>query len=111
VEFSEDRWTFLVVHGDREANLGIESHGRAVTSVELGLTEPLLKKKTPLNESPQKQKARHAPHEPVPAQSATPSPAPASPTPQSVSPDPVPDHYDDDGGDWDHLGDDEGGDD
>ena len=111
VEFSEDRWTFLVVHGDREANLGIESHGRAVTSVEVGLTEPLPKKKTPLKETLQKQKARPAPHEPVPAQSATPSPAPASPAPQSVSPDPVPDHYDDDGGDWDDLGDDEGGDD
>jgi hypothetical protein len=103
VEFSEDRWTFLVVHGEREANIMIEPHGRDVTRVDIEVSEPLPKK------------------EPAPPQTATPTPTPApqsaSPAPQSASPAPAPQpapapDYDDDGGDdGDDLGDDGSGDD
>jgi hypothetical protein len=60
VEVSEDRWTFLVVHGEREANLRIEPHGRDVTRVDIELTEPL-----PRKETPQKRDASPAPQEPA----------------------------------------------
>jgi hypothetical protein len=97
VEFSEDRWTFLVVHGEREAHVRIEPHNRDVTKAGIELTEPL-----PQKETPQKPEAGLAPQEPVPPQPATPTTAPASPTL---------DYYDDGGEDWDDSGDDGGGDD
>ena len=116
VEFSEDRWTFLVVHGEREANIIIEPHGRGVTRVDVESSEPLPEKEPAQKERPQRRTARPAPQEPAPPQTATPTPAPqsASPAPQSASPAPqsapVPD-YDDGGEDGDDLGDDGGGDD
>ena len=126
VEFSEDRWTFLVLHGEREANIMIEPHDRDVTRVDIRFSEPLPEKKPAPEERPQRRKDDPAPKEPAPSQPATstPTPAPqtASPAPQSVSPAPqpatpaprpapVPD-YDDDGGEgWDDLDDDGGGDD
>jgi hypothetical protein len=122
VEFSENRWTFLVVDGEREANIMIEPHGRDVTRVDIEVSEPLPKKEPVQEEKPQKREARPAPREPAPPQPATPTPTPAPqsapPAPQSASPTPapqpapVPDYDDDDGGeDGDDLGDDGGGDD
>jgi hypothetical protein len=108
VEFSEDRWTFLVVHGEREANIMIEPHGRGVTRVDIELSEPLPEKEPAPKERPQRREARPAPQEPAPPPPATPTPAPQSASP---APAPVPD-YDDDGGErGDDFGDDGGGDD
>jgi hypothetical protein len=113
VEFSEDRWTFLVVHGEREANIRIEPHGQDVTRVDIELSEPLPEKEPAPKERPQKRGDEPAP------QPATPTPAPQSapPTPQTASPAPAPQpapvpDYDDDGGEGgDDFGDDGGGDD
>lgn len=119
VEFSEDRWTFLVVDGEREANAIIEPHGRDVTRVDLAFSEPLPEKEPAPEERPQKREARPAP--PATPQPATPTPTPApqsaSPAPQTASPAPAPQpapapDYDDDGGEGgDDFGDDGGGDD
>jgi hypothetical protein len=117
VEFSEDRWIFLVVDGEREANVIIEPHGRDVTRVDIEFSEPLPEKKPAPKERPQKREDAPAPQEPAPPQPATPTPAPqtASPAPQSASPAPQPapvPGYDDDGGEGgDDFGDDGGGDD
>jgi hypothetical protein len=112
VEFSEDRWTFLAVHGDREANIIIEPHDRDVTRVDIEVSEPLPKKEPAPKEKSQKREARPAPQEPAPPQPATPAPTPApqtaSPAPQTASPAPVP-GYDDDGEYGDDSGDDGGG--
>lgn len=43
-EFSEGEWAFLVVHGDREAQVRIEPHGRGVTKVDIVLSESLPEK-------------------------------------------------------------------
>ena len=116
VEFTEDRWTFLVLHGAREANIRIEPYGRGATSVALEFSEPLPEKVPTPEETPQRREARPAPPEPAPPQPAIPTPAPqsASPAPQTASPAPTPQPapapgYDDDDGD--DSGDDEGGDD
>jgi hypothetical protein len=112
VEFSEGRWTFLVVHGGREAEVRIEPHNRDVTRVDVEWSEPLPKKES----APQKQESSPAPREPEPSQHATPqtpapasTPQPASPAPQSASPAPDDGYYE--GEDRDDLGDDGGGDD
>jgi hypothetical protein len=138
VEFSEGEWTFLVVHGEREADIEIQPRGRDVTRVDIELSEPLPERKPAPKEIPQKREASPATQEPAsppPPQSATPTPAPApqsaapapqpaSPTPQPAvpapapQPAPTPDDYDeggddrgDDGGGDDGGGDDGGGDD
>jgi cell division septation protein DedD len=127
VEFSEGEWTFLIVYGDREADIEIEPHGRDVTRVDIELSEPLPEKEPAPKEIPQKREespAKQEPAPPPPSQSATPTPAPApqsaSPAPQSATPAPAPqptpapqpapapDDYEERG---DDLGDDEGGDD
>jgi hypothetical protein len=91
-EFSEGEWTFLVVHGDREAQVRIEPHNRGVTRVDIVLSESLPEKKPAPKEIPQKREASPATQQPtsLPAsQSATLTPAPApqsaSPTPQSAT--------------------------
>jgi hypothetical protein len=123
VEFSEGEWNFLVVHGEREATIEIEPHGRDVTSIDIVLSEPLPKKQPTQKVKPQKREAKPAPQDPAPPQTATPTstPAPqsASPAPQSVSPTPAPqpapapddDYYEGGGDDGDDLDDDGGGDD
>ena len=116
VEFSEDRWTFLVVHGEREANVIIEPHGRGVTRVDIELSEPLPEKEPATKQRPQRREDDPAPREPVSPQTATPAPQSAPPAPQTASPapqsaSPAPAYDDDDGGEWDDLGDDGGGDD
>jgi hypothetical protein len=113
VEFSEDRWTFLVVHGEREGNIEIEPYGRDVSKVDLVLSEPLPEKETAPKETPPKREARPAAQEPTPpqpSQSATPTPQSASPAPQPA-PTPDDDYYEGGGEDGDDLGDDGGGDD
>jgi hypothetical protein len=100
VEFSEGEWTFLVVDGEREANINIEPHGRDVTRIDIVLSEPLPQKEPAPKERPQKREDKPAPQEPAPPQPATPTPTPA---PQSVPPAPAPQpapvpDYDDDGG-------------
>jgi hypothetical protein len=127
-EFSEGEWTFLVVHGDREAQVRIEPHRRGVTRVDIVLSESLPEKKPSPKQIPQKREASPATQQPASlpsSQSATPTPAPApqsaSPAPQSATPAPAPqpaapapqpaptpDDYEEGG---DDLGDDGGGDD
>lgn len=106
-EFSEDEWTFLVVHGEREAQVKIEPHTRGITRVDVVLSEPLPEKKPAPKEIPQKREASPATLElasPPPSQSAT-------PTPQSASPAPQPTPATDDRERGDDLGEDSGGDD
>jgi hypothetical protein len=121
VEFSEGEWTFLIVHGEREADIEIQPHGRDVTRVDIELSEPLPEKKPAPKVIPQKPEAPPATQEPAsppPSQSATPTPAPqsASPTPQPAvpapapQPAPTPDDYEEGGDDrGDDGGDDDGG--
>lgn len=112
-EFSEGEWTFLVVDGEREADIEIEPHGRDVTRVDILVSEPLPEKESAPKEIPQKREGGSANQEPAPPQpppTATPIPAPA---PQTA---PAPDdgEGEDDLGDdrADEVGnDDEGGDD
>jgi hypothetical protein len=129
-EFSGGEWTFLVVDGEREAQVRIEPYGRDATRVDIVLSESRPEKKPAPKEIPQEREANPATQQPtsLPAsQSATPTPAPApqsaSPVPQSATPAPAPqpaaparapqpapfpDDYEDGG---DDLGDDGGGDD
>lgn len=110
VEFSEEEWTFLVVHGEREAEVRIGPHRRGVTMVVIELSEPLPPEKEPgPKKTPPKREASPAP--PQPSQSATPAPQSASPAPQSASPAPDDDYYEGGGEAGDDLGDDGGGDD
>ncbi len=125
-EFSEGEWTFLIVHGDREAQVRIEPHGRGVTRVDIVLSESLPEKNPAPKQIPQKREASPATQQPT-SQSATPTPAAApqsaSPAPQSATPAPAPqpaapapapqpaptpDDYEEGG---DDLGEDGGGDD
>jgi hypothetical protein len=126
VEFSEGEWTFLVVHGEREADIEIEPHGPDVTRVDILLSEPLSEKESPPKKTPPKREAKPAAQEPAPPQPSQPTP-PATPTPapapQSASPAPAPqpapqpaptpddDYYEGGGEDADDLGDDGGGED
>ena len=96
-EFSEGEWAFLVVHGDREAQVRIEPHGRGVTRVDIVLSESLPEKNPAPKEIPHEREANPATQQPtsLPAsQSAAPTPAPApqsaSPVPQSATPAPAP---------------------
>lgn len=114
VEFYEDEWTFLVIHGEREADIEIEAQGQDVTDVDIELSEPLPEKAPAPKEKPQKPKAEPAPPQPATPATATPasSPQSASPAPQSASP--APGYYGDDRDDfddYDDFGDDGGGDD
>jgi hypothetical protein len=130
VEFSEGEWTFLVVDGEREADIEIEPRSRDVTKVDIELSEPFPEKEPAPKEILQKREESPAMQEsapPSPSQSATPTPASvpqsASPAPQSASPAPAPqpapqlapvpdDDYDEgEGEDGDDFGDDGGGDD
>jgi hypothetical protein len=120
VEFSEGEWAFLVVYGDREAQVRIEPHTRGITRVDVVLSEPLPEKKPSPKEITRKQEASPATPElasPPPSQSATPTPAAApqsaSPAPQSATPAPAPQPAPatDDEERGDDLGDDGGGDD
>jgi hypothetical protein len=111
-EFSEGEWAFLVVYGEREAQVKIEPHSRRVTRVDAVWSNSLPEKKPAPKEIPQKREASSATQQPssLPSsQSVTPTPAPApqsaSPVPQSA---PFPNDYEDGG---DDLGDDGGGDD
>jgi hypothetical protein len=61
VEFSEDRWTFLVVHGEGEANVRIEPHGQDVTRVDIEFSEPFPEKEPAPKERPQKREDDPAP--------------------------------------------------
>lgn len=117
VEFSEGEWTFLVIHGEREANIKIEPHGRDVTRIDIILSEPLPQKQTTPKEAPQNEAKPDSPERvpSQPRQPATPqpsAPATASPTASpALTPQPAPDYYDDGGEGWDDFGDDGGGDD
>jgi hypothetical protein len=117
-EFYEDEWTFLVLHGDREADVEIETHEGDVTGMDVELTEPLPEELVSKNPPPKPEPAQKprsaapsAAPSPEPSQSATPAApsaasasAPASARPSS----PAPGYYGDDG---DDFGDDGGGDD
>jgi hypothetical protein len=118
-EFSEGEWAFLVVHGDREAQVKIEPHGRCVTRVDVVLSESLPEKNPAPKQIPQKREVSAASQQPTSlpsSQSATPTPAPqsASPAPPSgipapaSQPAPTPQDYEEGG---DDLGDDGDGDD
>jgi hypothetical protein len=116
-EFSEGEWTFLVVDGEREAEVRIEPHGPGVSRVVIESSEPLPEKEPAPKNIPQKREARPATQEPAsppPTRSATPTPAPwsATPAPQSATPapQPAPVPFDYEGG-GDDRDDDGGGDD
>jgi hypothetical protein len=113
-EFYDDEWTFLVLHGAREAEIEIEAHEGNVTGMHIRLSEPVPERETATKKTPQKNAKSPASRRPTPAQppqavvqatpapapqSASPSPAPqsASPAPQSASP--APGYYGDDFGD------------
>jgi hypothetical protein len=119
VEFSEGEWTFLVVHGEREANIKIEPYGRDDARMDIVLSEPVLQKQTaPKKGAPKKTPQKEAnPVSPErvpsqPRQPATPQPsAPATATPSASpapTPQPAPYYYEED---EDDFGDDGGGDD
>jgi hypothetical protein len=104
-EFSEGEWAFLVVYGEREAQVKIEPHSRGVTRVDGVLSKSLPEKKPAPKEIPQKREASPATQQP----SSLPSSQSATPTPPlAPQPAPTPDDYEDD---KDDLGDDGGGDD
>jgi hypothetical protein len=131
-EFYEDEWTFLVLHGEREADIEIEAHEGGVTGMDIELIEPLPEEiasqdkpsePKPKKEPPQPKpnpprQPRYTPPPETPAptlQSASPAPQSASPAPQpaaSATPQPAspaPGYYgDDDFGDDDWGGDDDG---
>ncbi len=102
VEFSKGEWTFLVVQGEREAEVRIGAHRRGVTMVVIESSEPLPENEPALKETPQKREAGSATEEPAPPpQSVTPTPA-AAPQPARASADyeeGVDDRGDDGGGD------------
>ncbi len=104
VEYSEDRWTFLIVRGEGESNIGLEPHGQDVTRVDIEFSEPLPEKEPAPKERPQKREGDPAPQPATPT--PTPAPQSAAPAPQTASPAPAPQPapapapgYDDDGGD------------
>ena len=117
-EFSEGEWNFLVVHGDLEAQVRIEPHGRGVTRVDILLGGSLPEKNPVPKQILQKREASPATQQPASlpsSQSATPTPAlapqSASPAPQSATPAPQTAPTADDEERGDDLGDDGGGDD
>jgi hypothetical protein len=102
-EFSEGEWTFLVVHGEREAQVRIKPHSRGVSRADIVLSEPLPEKKPAPKEIPQQREASPATQEPAsppPSQSATLTPAPQSATPAAApQPAPAPDDFEEGGDD------------
>jgi hypothetical protein len=122
-EFYEDEWTFLAVHGEREADIEIEAHQGGVTAVEIELSEPLpeeiFSKKARQKEEGPASRATPQPPRPVaqsPAsQPASPAPGSAPPAPQSASAapqpaSPAPGYYGEGDDVADDFGDDGGGD-
>ena len=104
-EFSEGEWAFLVVYGEREAQVRIEPHSRGVTRVDAVLSKSLPEKKPAPKEISQKREASPATQQP----SSLPSSQSTTPTPPlAPQPAPTPDDYEEGG---DDLGDDGGGDD
>lgn len=81
VEFSEDRWEFFVVQGEREARVGIESRSPG-TAVDVRSSSPV-----PAEESKEEQPAPKM-EEPTP-EPAEPAPVPIQPAPAPVEPAPV----------------------
>ena len=130
-EFYEDEWTFLAVHGEREADIEIEAHQGGVTEVDIELSEPLpedvASKEAPQEKESSASRAPSRPPQPaeqagpvsapqsaspsLAPQSASPAPQSASPAPQPSSPAPDPGYYGGGDDDWDDFGDDGGGDD
>ena len=51
-EFSEGEWAFLVVYGEREAQVKIEPHSRGVTRLDAVLSKTFPEKKPALKEIP-----------------------------------------------------------
>ena len=101
VEFTGGEWTFLVVQDEREAEVGIEAHGRGLTMVLIESSEPLPENKLASKQAPQKRAGSSATEELAsPSRSATPT----------TSPRPVTAPGDHEEG-VDDLGDNEGGDD
>jgi hypothetical protein len=99
-DFSDGEWTFLVVKGEREADIEVRSHDTgAETTMQLSVPQPRKQsdKGTASEASPPKREAA-----PEPA----PSPASASPAPASVPPAPAPGDYEIEEDDWDDFGDD-----
>ena len=66
VEFSEGEWMFLVVQGEREAEVWIEAHRRGVTTVLIESSEPLPENEPALKKTPQKRAASSATEELAP---------------------------------------------
>ena len=66
VEFSKGEWTFLVVRGEREAELRIEARLRGVTTIIIELSEPLPEEEPAPKETPHKREAGPAAKEPGP---------------------------------------------
>jgi hypothetical protein len=108
-EFSDDEWTFLVVKGEREAEIEVRSHGTG-SETEMRLSAPQSPdqsdKKAAAEASPPKREAAPEPTpSPTPAAPASPAPASAppaygsappasaSPAPASVPPAPAPGGY------------------
>ncbi len=112
-EFYEDEWTFLVIHGEREADIEIEAHGGDATGMDIELSEPVAKetvsRKEPEPTPPRRLRSATA----SATASATPISRSASPVPQPASAasrpaSPAPGYHADD---VDDYGDDEGGED
>ena len=109
VEFSDDEWTFLVVKGEREAEIEVRPHNAgSETDVRLSAPRPPEQpdKKAASEASPPDREAAPEPS-PTPATAspastatasappsyASPPPASASPAPATVPPAPAPDDY------------------
>ncbi len=100
VDFSAGEWTFLVVKGEREADIEIRFHDAgAETTMQLSVPQPL-------NRSDERVASEASP----PKREATPEPAPspasASPAPASVPPAPAPGDSETEEDDWDDFEDD-----
>jgi hypothetical protein len=96
ISFSEARWNFFVIEGEREVYIELEPRGEIV-EVDFVLTEPKLDKelKPEQIDEPEKRSAKLNTQEPAPQQQApAPQPAPSRP-PAQPPPSPVYDHDDD----------------
>jgi hypothetical protein len=97
VEFSEGEWTFLVVKGEREADIEIRFHDTgAETTMQLSVPHPL-------NQSDKRVASGASP----PKREVAPEPsASASPAPASVPHAPAPGDFEIEEDDWDEFEDD-----
>lgn len=97
-EFYDDEWTFLVLHGKREAEIEIEAHEGDMTGMDIRLSEPVPEKEIATKKTPQKKEKSPASREPAPSQLPQPAErATPAPAPQSASP--APGYFGDDDGD------------